>query len=147
MTEDELMTQEEPESPETQADLAEAAGEPVVNETEAEVAPEATGPRLILKRSGAETEDVFPLNPPSIVGRFDPSVGPIDVDLGSLPEGVYVSRKHAKITHEEDLWKIQDLGSSNGTFILREDFERVEEAELEDGAEIAFGNARFVFRL
>jgi len=110
---------------------------------------DATGerPRLVLKRAGAETDQVFDLNPPSIIGRFDPSVGPIDVDLGSIPEGSYVSRKHAKITNEDGGWRLHDLGSSNGTFILRDDFEKVDEAELTDGAEIAFGNARFVFRL
>ena len=42
---------------------------------------------------------------------------------------------------------IEDLGSSNGTFVLRNDLERVEAAELEDGTEFALGNARFVFRL
>jgi hypothetical protein len=103
--------------------------------------------RLVVKRGGAETDLSFSLNPPSIIGRFDPGVGPIDVDLGTLPEGSYVSRKHAKITHDDGLWKIEDLGSSNGTFILRDDFERVTEAELADGTEIALGNARFVFHL
>lgn len=103
--------------------------------------------KLVVKRSGVETTDEFPVNPPAIVGRFDPAVGPVDVDLGSIPEAVYVSRKHAKISNEDGVWKIQDLGSSNGTFILRSDFERVEEAELSDGSEIAFGNARFIFRL
>ena len=39
------------------------------------------------------------------------------------------------------------MGSSNGTFVLRSDFERVDEAELDDGMEIALGNARFVFHL
>src|SRR5271169_4443108 len=87
--------------------------------------PVATSGTLVLKRSGAETDISFTLNPPSIVGRFDPTVGPIDVDLGSLPEGSYVSRKHAKITCEDGVWKVHDLGSSNGTFILRADFERV----------------------
>lgn len=106
-----------------------------------------TGPRLIVKRSGAETDTVFPVNHGSIIGRFDPSVGPIDVDLGSLPEGVYVSRKHARLDCEDDSWKIVDLGSSNGTFVLRGDFERVEEAGLADGDEFALGNARFVFRI
>ena len=44
-------------------------------------------------------------------------------------------------------WKLVDLGSSNGTFVLRDDFERVDEAELADGQEFALGNARFVFHL
>lgn len=104
------------------------------------------GPRLIVKRSGAETDTVFPVNPGSIIGRFDPAVGPIDVDLGSLPEGVYVSRKHARLDCTDGVWSIKDLGSSNGTFVLRDDFERVEEAELADGTEFALGNARFVLR-
>lgn len=104
--------------------------------------------KLVLKRNGAETDIEFPVNPPTVIGRFDPGVGPIDVDLGTLtPEGGYVSRKHAKILCSESGFRIQDLGSSNGTFVLRDDFERVDEAELEDGQEIAFGNARFVFRI
>lgn len=107
----------------------------------------SNGPRLVVKRGGAETDDVFSINPPATIGRFDPAVGPIDVDLGNLPEAVYVSRKHARITCEDGVWMIEDLGSSNGTFLLRADFERVEAAELEDGTEIALGNARFVFRI
>lgn len=108
---------------------------------------EVTGAVLIIKRGGVETDDRFPFQPPAIIGRFDPAVGPIDVDLGSIAEGVYVSRKHAKITLEDGVWKITDLGSANGTFLLRSDFERVEEAELADGDEIALGNARLVFKL
>lgn len=101
---------------------------------------------LTLKRAGAETEEVFSFGSPAIVGRFDPTVGPIDIDLGSIEEGVYVSRKHAKFVCEDGVWRIEDLGSSNGTFVLRADFERVDSAQLADGDEIAFGNARFVFR-
>jgi hypothetical protein len=108
---------------------------------------EAQFARLVVKRGGAETDIEFPIAPPAIIGRFDPGVGPIDVDLGSLPEGSYVSRKHAKITMDDGVWKIEDLGSSNGTFILKDDFERVTDAEITDGTEIALGNARFVFHL
>lgn len=108
---------------------------------------ETTQATLVVKRSGAETDVVFAVNPPTFIGRFDPSVGPIDVDLADLPEGSYVSRKHAKITCDDGIWMIEDLGSSNGTFVLRDDFERVEAAELEDGTEFALGNARFVFHL
>lgn len=109
--------------------------------------PSAQFAKLVLKRSGAVTDIEFPINPPAIAGRFDPSVGPIDIDLASLPEGSYVSRKHARFTSEDGVWKVTDLGSSNGTFVLKDDFERVEESTLEDGQEIALGNARFIFRL
>ncbi len=112
-------------------------------------APEAApaGPRLVVKRAGVETVEVFPFAPPAVIGRFDPEKGPIDIDLGPLPEGVYVSRKHAKITLEDDVYMLTDLGSSNGTYILRQDFERIESAEIKDGDEIALGNARFVFHV
>lgn len=109
--------------------------------------PGSGSPTLVVKRNGTETTEVFTVNNPCVIGRFDPSVGPIDIDLGNLPEGVYVSRKHAKITQEDGIWKIHDLGSSNGTFILANDFEKVTIADLVDGTEIALGNARFVFHL
>ncbi len=129
---------------------------PTPDESDAPVASaEPTNPpelnaksaKIVVKRSGAETDIEFPVHPPTMIGRFDPSVGPIDVDLGTLPEGQYISRKHAKITLEDGVYKIHDLGSSNGTFILRSDFEKVDEAELESGTEFALGNARFVFHL
>lgn len=107
----------------------------------------ATTAKLVVKRGGAETDIAFPVFSPAVIGRFDPSVGPIDVDLAALPEGQYVSRKHAKLSCDGQAWSIQDLGSSNGTFILNDDFERVETAQLADGQEIALGNARFVFHL
>lgn len=126
----------------------EAVNEEVIEpEAQEETTPEAGRAKLTLKRGGAPTDICFEFSSPATVGRFDPSIGPIDVDLGSIDESVYVSRKHARLTCEEEIWKVTDLGSSNGTFVLRDDFERVEEAELADGSEIAFGNARFVFNL
>lgn len=108
--------------------------------------PPSTNASIVLKRSGVETDIEFTVNPPAIIGRFDPTVGPIDIDLGGLPEGSYISRRHAKITLEDGVWMLHDLGSSNGTFLLGEnDFERHESAALHDGAEFALGNARFAF--
>jgi pSer/pThr/pTyr-binding forkhead associated (FHA) protein len=109
-----------------------------------ELAPRAT---LTLRRSGADTDFAFPIQGRAVIGRFDPSVGPIDVDLGGLDEGKFVSRRHAEIWYEPHAWFVKDLGSSNGTYLLRNDFERVDFAELSDGDEVAFGNARFVFRV
>lgn len=113
----------------------------------AEPSTDAPAARLIVKRQGAETDVVFEIHPPATLGRFDASVGPIDIDLGGLPEGSYVSRRHAEIIFDGGTWTLRDLGSSNGTFVLKSDFERIEEAPLEDGTEFALGNARFVFRL
>lgn len=136
---------EEEASAEEDAPVAEDGDE--VEGDSGDEAESALGPRLILVRNGEETDISFEISPPAVIGRFDPSVGPIEVDLGQVEEGSYVSRKHAKITLEDDVYQIEDLGSSNGTFILRDDFERVEKAEIVDGDQIALGNARFKFRL
>lgn len=102
---------------------------------------------ITVKRSGVETDETFEFMAPVVIGRFDVAVGPVDVDLAPLPEGAYVSRKHAQITYEDGAWCLSDLGSSNGTFILRDDFEKVDKVVLEDGNEFALGNAQFVFRI
>lgn len=135
---------------ETAEDVVEDAPSVMAEDASEEAVVEAgeTKPRLIVKRQGVETEEVFAFVAPAIIGRFDPSVGPIDVDLGNIEEGGYVSRKHAKITEADGIYTIHDLGSSNGVYLLKDDeFQRVTESELSDGDEIAFGNARFVFRL
>ncbi len=121
------------EDPEEEA----AAPEPV---------PIATGARLVALANGEETEIAFELPEKGTIGRFDPSVGPIEVDVSSAPDSSYVSRRHAEVWTEGGQWKIRDLGSSNGLFLLGEAWERVEEAVLTDGAQIALGNAKFVFR-
>jgi pSer/pThr/pTyr-binding forkhead associated (FHA) protein len=133
---------------ESQNQVNESGSSPAPAATDAEGGAERVCATLTLKRDGVETEDVFTLTSPAVVGRFDPSVGPVDVDLSPLPEASYVSRRHARITYEAGHWRIEDLGSSNGTFIKREDddYERVDSAELTHETEIALGSARFVFR-
>ena len=102
---------------------------------------------LTVKRGGQETDIVFAFTAPATIGRFDPTVGPLDVDLGGIDESMYVSRKHARIDFADGAFSVTDLGSSNGTYVLRDgDFAKVESAEINDGDEIALGNARFVFK-
>lgn len=137
--------------PQTDAAVIEPDAAPVEETTadqEAAAPAEMAGKgRLTLKRSGDLTDQVFYFSCPATVGRFDPSVGPIDVDLGSIPEGSYVSRKHARITFADNTFHVQDLGSSNGTYVLRDDYEKVEEAPINDGDTLGFGNAIFVFNV
>ncbi|MFN7171197.1 MAG: FHA domain-containing protein [Fimbriimonadaceae bacterium] len=105
---------------------------------------------LTLKRAGVISDIKFPFAPPATIGRFDPAREPIEVDLGSLDEGRFVSRSHAKITHDNGEWRLEDLGSSNGTYIFRpktNEFEKVEFAVIHDGDLIALGNAQFLFQV
>jgi len=53
-----------------------------------------------------------------------------------------VSKHHAKLTAEEDEYKLYDLDSSNGTFV---NGKRVRETRLTDGCAVRFGRAQFVY--
>jgi hypothetical protein len=108
--------------------------------------------RLTLKRGGALSNESFPFSGRVGVGRFDVDSGPVDVDLGPLPEAVYLSRRHLEIWSDaSSQWKVKDLGSQNGTFLKAAgaaQFQRVtQETPINDGDEIALGNARFEFRV
>jgi FHA domain len=109
--------------------------------------------RLTLRRGGALSQETFSLGSgPSIIGRFDPETGPVDVDLGPLPEAIYVSRHHAEIRCDASgQWFVKDLGSGNGTFVCaageRQFKKNSGEQPIKDGDEIALGNARFEFRV
>jgi len=114
--------------------------------------PGVTGlAKLTLRRAGALTSKIFPLGEHVTIGRFDVETGPVDVDIGSLPEGAYLSRHHAEMWRDgSGNWFIKDLGSQNGTFVRPANstkFQRVtQDQPVGDGDEIAFGNARFDFR-
>lgn len=54
-----------------------------------------------------------------------------------------VSKRHARIVTDDEQCSLFDLGSSNGTFV---NGKRVTETKLEDGCEVRFGRANYVYR-
>ncbi len=75
------------------------------------------------------------------------------VTIGRSPENVIilpdptVSRKHAVIKVEDGKLVLEDLGSTNGTYVYRQEtgsFEKVEKIELEPGMVIRFGEQTIV---
>ena len=76
-----------------------------------------TGPRLVVAGTGATL--TLPQKGEVLIGRADPQVTPQpDVDLG--PHGgrqAGVSRHHARLLYYADGWLLEDLNSTNGTFV------------------------------
>jgi len=98
------------------------------------------------------TTEAFPIGDRVVIGRFDAESGPVDVDLGPLPEAAYVSRHHAEIWRDASgQWFLKDLGAMNGSFVRspgQSQFQKISgDQALSDGDEIALGNARFEFRV
>jgi pSer/pThr/pTyr-binding forkhead associated (FHA) protein len=82
--------------------------------------------------SGKYQGGEFPLRPHReiIIGRSS------ELDMVLVED--MVSRKHAKITTDEKSVTIQDLGSTNGTFV---NGEKVRKVELKDGDRILIGTS------
>jgi len=81
------------------------------------VAPPAK-PKLIITKTGRVGQE-FPITGDSVnIGRWDADGGNFpEVDLTQDDPESYVSRKHARIFIREGKYHIEDLGSSNGTFV------------------------------
>jgi pSer/pThr/pTyr-binding forkhead associated (FHA) protein len=91
---------------------------------------------LVMFRSDGERRSFSLPRTITVVGRRE------DCDL-RIPLGE-VSRKHCRIINENDSLRIEDLGSSNGTFV---NGERAQEAALNAGDTIAIGPVTFVVQI
>ena len=86
-----------------------------------------------------------------VIGRADPEGKPVDMDLtdqeASLP-APSTSRQHAAIKFENGQYTIEDLGSTNGTYVNRGNRLQVGQPQvLNDGDEIIVGRIYLKFTL
>jgi len=95
-----------------------------------------SGPRLV-GMAGAYMGQVFPLHGVAVIGRDASNPIALDRDTTS-------SRRHAQITDQGGVFHLQDLGSSNGTYV---NGARVTDTPLSPGDEIAIGGTRFRFEV
>jgi hypothetical protein len=108
-------------------------------------APAPAHPRLVVQKSGT----VFDLagKTSTLVGREDaPSNSFPDIDL--TPYGAEeggVSRLHARLAQSGDQWTIEDLESTNFTFVNGKRIQPKTPMPLNDGAEIRLGRVALRF--
>ena len=125
-----------------------------VVETEPSVLPSSdlTPAYLGVKKHGALTGDQLPLLGARLVmGRFDASSGPVDLDVTGLPGAEHISRRHAELAFEHGRWVVRDLGSTNGVYVKRVSeagfSPRIQEPiPLNHGDELAVGNLMLLFQ-
>jgi hypothetical protein len=81
--------------------------------------PAGAQPKLVVLR-GLKINTEYPLyEGHNFIGRADEK--PVDIDLEDQepPDRIWSSRQHALITFEDGMLYIEDLNSSNGTFVNR----------------------------
>lgn len=104
---------------------------------------------LIIERGDAPGTEFKLVNDESTIGRWDADNGVFpDVDLDAFDSDAKVSRRHARIRHSSGSYAIEDLGSTNGTYVNRGRRLLPGNAEtLGDGDEIIVGKTFLRFQI
>ena len=114
----------------------------------ASAAPQAHA-RLVIERGKSVGKQFLLNSAESHIGRWDADGGIFpDVDLDSDDPEAKVSRRHARITLNEGKYLLEDLGSTNGTFINRgKRLPKGTRQPLSDGDEIIVGKTFLRFHV
>ena len=81
-----------------------------------------------------------------LIGRADKMAGIIpDVDLSDIDKDMTTSRRHSKITKKGDAYTIEDLGSTNFTYLNGRMLSPKTPTKLDDGDVIRIGKVYLVF--
>ena len=103
-------------------------------------------PRLMIDTSGATVELPTDKNI-IVVGREDP-ISDIFPEVDLTPHGGEsggVSRQHARLLHDNDSWKVEDLNSTNNTKINGTKLAPNTPTDLNDGDKLNFGRVALTF--
>jgi len=156
--------EEKPEEAPAEAEVAEAgaAAAPTLESVEEQAAEAATPkeeapPSQVAEEKPPETIYLEVVNSPAaeLIGKRIPVMLRVfpQVSIGRSPENVIilpdptVSRKHAVIRVEDNKLVLEDLGSTNGTYVYNSEtgsFEKIEKTELRPGMIIRFGEQTIV---
>jgi hypothetical protein len=105
--------------------------------------------KLVIERGKSAGKQFLLIAAESQIGRWDADGGIFpDVDLDSDDPEAKVSRRHARITFRDGQYFLEDLGSTNGTFVNRgRRLSPGTRQALSDGDEIIVGKTFLRFRL
>lgn len=107
------------------------------------------GASLTVERGGSAGTRFNISRDEAVIGRWDADNGIFpDIDLDSVDQEAKVSRRHARIIRRENKYFVEDLGSTNGTYVNRG--RRLlpgTPQPLVDGDEIIVGKTFLRFRL
>ncbi len=137
----------------TVAPSARKAGSPLISEQQTAlplVEPGRSVHATLVIERGSSAGKQFPLNNQDAnIGRWDADGGVFpDVDLDSDDPEAKVSRRHARISLRNGQYVIEDLGSTNGTFVNRgHRLTPGDRQPLKDGDEIIVGKTFLRFRV
>jgi len=107
-----------------------------------------------LNEADAAAADALPPGSALLIVQRGPGAGSrylLDTDkvsAGRHPESdiflddITVSRRHVEFTRVESTYRVQDVGSLNGTYVNRD---RIDDAMLQNGDEVRIGKFRLVF--
>ena len=110
----------------------------------------ATAHAVLTISRGLSAGREFPVHEDdAYIGRWDADSGIFpDIDLDADDPEAKVSRRHARITRRNDQYFIEDLGSTNGTFVNRgRRLVPGDRLPLKDGDEIIIGKTFLQFRV
>ncbi len=75
---------------------------------------------LVIERGNAVGKEFVLVSDENYIGRWDADNGVFpDVDLDAFDNEAKVSRRHARIILKNGIYTIEDLGSTNGTYVNR----------------------------
>jgi pSer/pThr/pTyr-binding forkhead associated (FHA) protein len=114
----------------------------VVPPGEATLLPDGAQPRLLVLRGQRRNVEYPIYEGQNFVGRADEK--PVDIDLEDQepPDRIWSSRQHALITFENNRLTLEDLNSSNGTFLNRNKIYPAQPQPLKPNDVIQIGNVQ-----
>lgn len=128
-----------------------AAGQPLVSprQTSSPLSGKEVHALLVIERGSSAGKQFSLSDEDANIGRWDAEGGVFpDVDLDSDDPEAKVSRRHARISRRDGQYAIEDLGSTNGTFVNRgRRLAPGNRHPLQDGDEIIVGKTFLRFRL